>query len=395
MASVASEMNSPQLIKENIVEEGNSEHQEVDTTPATKPKQRRRYQCYQYSGEQLQLALQKCREGLSIRECSKRFGVPKSTLWDKLSSRTPPEMTRKGRSVVTRDVENRLVNWILRMNESGFDVNETQVKEAVKVFLDKSSNMLEKKHNRPGKAWYKNFLLRHPILYYVQNDDVKRTQCSDEKLQHWYEESLDTEVPTFVSTPVETAVITENEQPSISSTKQMKSAMEYIELTVGPNTTKYFKHCKDGNVANEDPMYKAWLTLASHLYQNQVCNESSQPTSHSNKRKRKPKHYMNYLEESSASTENQRESVATMQDTAGVSNNGRENSNAIVERQPEKKSPLKSLQESEEKETRSCESNVGSLFSSEISMPLDPHKSLLQKSANLIPPKNSLLPTKL
>ena len=92
----------------NLQQMTNTDSQVELTTPkATGAKPRRRYQCYQYSNEQLQLALQKCRDGMSIRECSKRFGVPKSTLWDKLARRTPPEMTRKGRCVVTKDVENR------------------------------------------------------------------------------------------------------------------------------------------------------------------------------------------------------------------------------------------------------------------------------------------------
>jgi len=40
-----------------------------------------------YSNDSLQIALTKCREGLSLRECSKLYGIPRSTLWDKLSGK--------------------------------------------------------------------------------------------------------------------------------------------------------------------------------------------------------------------------------------------------------------------------------------------------------------------
>ena len=76
-------------------------------------KEKKKYFRKHYSTEQLQEALQKCREGLSIRECSKQFGIPKSTLWDKLSYRTPAAVMRPGRSIkVSQEVENRQVDFV-------------------------------------------------------------------------------------------------------------------------------------------------------------------------------------------------------------------------------------------------------------------------------------------
>ena len=73
-------------------------------------KEKKKYLRKHYSTEKLQEALQKCREGLSIRECSKQYGIPKSTLWDKLSCRTPPAVLKPGRSnKVSQDVEIRHV----------------------------------------------------------------------------------------------------------------------------------------------------------------------------------------------------------------------------------------------------------------------------------------------
>ena len=68
------------------------------------------------------------------------------------------------------------------MNEGGFDVNETQAKEAIKLIMDKTATTTAKKNNRPGKAWYKGFMLRNPVLHHIKNDDVQRVTCPEEKV---------------------------------------------------------------------------------------------------------------------------------------------------------------------------------------------------------------------
>ena len=196
-------------------------------------------------------------------------------------------------------------------------------------------------------------------------------------------------MPTFVSSaeiPLPTVV-----QPPTTSTslKQMRSTMEYIEIMVGQNTAQYFRHCKENCIGYEDPMYSAWLILATKVNCHAAESSSKSTNSHANKRKRKPKHYLSYISESFASEENQE----PVQEAPSMT--GEEEileSETIFMQQPESpvaSSPLRLLQEpvdllEQQKPVPVSSSNI---------IPPDPHRSLLQKSSNLIPPhpKKSLL----
>ena len=72
----------------------------------------------------------------------------------------------------------RLVNWILKMNEDGFKVQEKQIIEAVKLFHDRSEgiNRNDSNHSKPGKAWYKNFLKRYPAAQHNLSVNHKKAE---------------------------------------------------------------------------------------------------------------------------------------------------------------------------------------------------------------------------
>uniref|UniRef100_A0A7M5V219 HTH CENPB-type domain-containing protein n=1 Tax=Clytia hemisphaerica TaxID=252671 RepID=A0A7M5V219_9CNID len=240
---------------------------------------KKRYTRTRYSNEELQVALSKCREGLSIRECSKKYGIPKSTLWDKLSCRTPATVLRPGRSFKVSDaVENRLVNWILKMNEDGFKVQEKQIIEAVKLFHDKSEgvNANDNSHSKPGKAWYKNFLKRYPAAQHNLSVNHKKAEYSIEMLQAWYDETVDTEVPVLV----ESVESVQPKQPEPTTPNQIRSVLDHIEQTIGEEKLNYYRQWKEnGELSKKDPLYTAWYALAVDL--DRIHN------SNKNKRKRK------------------------------------------------------------------------------------------------------------
>ena len=81
-------------IPESALEESNSTSvnctspdYETESRSTKNKVKRTRRSIKPYSNDSLQIALSKCREGLSLRECSKRYGIPRSTLWDKLSGK--------------------------------------------------------------------------------------------------------------------------------------------------------------------------------------------------------------------------------------------------------------------------------------------------------------------
>ena len=56
----------------------------------------------------------------------------------------------------------RIADWVLRMARYGFPRSPAQIKEAVKMILDKSKVKVQQfAENRPGKTWFYAFLRRH------------------------------------------------------------------------------------------------------------------------------------------------------------------------------------------------------------------------------------------
>ena len=62
--------------------------------PGTHPKKRK---TEVYSSEQLQSAINACNDGMSYREASATFGVPRSTISDKVNGKSEPILKRKGK----------------------------------------------------------------------------------------------------------------------------------------------------------------------------------------------------------------------------------------------------------------------------------------------------------
>ena len=89
--------------------------------PGTHPKWNSR----KYTEEQLQNALREIRENhLSYREASAAYGIPKTTLADKIKGRSKPTLMKKGKSTnLSQEVEAR------------YHITNVQAIQNTKVFL--------------------------------------------------------------------------------------------------------------------------------------------------------------------------------------------------------------------------------------------------------------------
>lgn len=84
----------------------------------------------QYTSHQLNAALLAINEGISIYEASKTYGIPRTTLRDKRNNKYTNEHCGK-QTVLTKDEENKLVDWIFYLWNSGFPVTKDQLLETV------------------------------------------------------------------------------------------------------------------------------------------------------------------------------------------------------------------------------------------------------------------------
>ena len=99
------------------------------------------------------------KEGKSIREAALHFGVPKSTLGDRVSGRVITGATSGPRAYLDRGEEEELVQFLLRCTDMGYAKSRKQVLALVRRLL------LKKGVTAPvTSGWWEAFCTRHPNL---------------------------------------------------------------------------------------------------------------------------------------------------------------------------------------------------------------------------------------
>ena len=82
--------------------------------------------------------------------------------------------------------------WVLKMSRCGFPRSRSQIKEAVKLYLDKSNIRVKEFHeNRPGKTWFYAFLRRHPDIKMARSEkleQVRAMSCTQASVYAWFDE---------------------------------------------------------------------------------------------------------------------------------------------------------------------------------------------------------------
>ncbi|XP_050400998.1 uncharacterized protein LOC126817869 [Patella vulgata] len=99
---------------------------------------------------------------MSVRKAAIAYGIPKSTLHDKLKEKTP--LIPIPRTILSPDEENILAEWVINMSKIGYGRTKCELLAKVKSILDKDTRITPFKNNMPGKDWYYGFIRRHPNI---------------------------------------------------------------------------------------------------------------------------------------------------------------------------------------------------------------------------------------
>lgn len=108
---------------------------------------------YTYSQDSLKEALREIREnGLPIREASKRFGVPRTTIQNRIHGRIK-DIARKTdpEPFLTNEGEQKIVHWIKNMPKCGFPLKKSDLMETVTKILKDSKKESLFKGGKPGQ----------------------------------------------------------------------------------------------------------------------------------------------------------------------------------------------------------------------------------------------------
>lgn len=109
-----------------------------------------------YTSEKLETALHTVVEGTcTIREASRRFGIPLDTLYNKYKRKHHP-------TVFTKQEELAILQAAANCSDWGFPLNRMNIRMMAKYYLDRKDKTINMfKNNVPGIDWTYSLLNRH------------------------------------------------------------------------------------------------------------------------------------------------------------------------------------------------------------------------------------------
>ena len=142
-----------------------------------KSKERGKYMD-RYSLEELEEAMRLVKANKkTIRDASKEFNIPASTLSDKIKGKCPKSVGRQ--TVLSMTEEKVIAEKMLVMGDWGFPLRPLDVKMLVREFLnEKGFTTRFGPDNMPGKDWMMGFLNRHPEISKRRANLLKRSRAS-------------------------------------------------------------------------------------------------------------------------------------------------------------------------------------------------------------------------
>jgi hypothetical protein len=117
-----------------------------------------------YSQTSLEEAVKQVKAGMSYRRATQYYGVPSSTLLDKIKGYRPLVSTQGPSPVLTIQEEQKLAKWCVDMAAIGYGRTRNELLDMVKKILDSEGRSSPFTNNRPGKDWYYAFLRRNPSI---------------------------------------------------------------------------------------------------------------------------------------------------------------------------------------------------------------------------------------
>ena len=109
----------------------------------------------------LQLAMRAYRKGKasSMRAMAEKYGIPYSTLRDRLNGAQDRKSSREPMQLFTKQEEKAIVRWCNHLDDWGFPPKLTLVKQMAEHLIQKRAGQ-----QTLGKHWLKRFLDRNPEL---------------------------------------------------------------------------------------------------------------------------------------------------------------------------------------------------------------------------------------
>lgn len=151
--------------------------------------QKKQYIRFRYSEDQLKLAIDEIRSGkISQNAASKKYGIPKATLNNKIRNIVPLERKMGPSPVLSETEEKRLEDWIIAKAKLGFPMHHNEVQLAVQNILKASHRENLFHDDKPGRKWLKLFLKRRPSIVERNTEIISKARAAvtEETIRDWF-----------------------------------------------------------------------------------------------------------------------------------------------------------------------------------------------------------------
>ncbi|KOB51941.1 Uncharacterized protein OBRU01_26840 [Operophtera brumata] len=143
-----------------------------------------------YTPEQMGKAMEAVRRGEKVAVAALQYGVPRITLYNKVTGRTQIGCTMGPNTVLTTLEEQILVKWLLALCEKHFPITKDVLLDSVQKIMADQGRENPFTNNRPGKKWFQSFLKRHPdlVLRTPENLSNARDNVTEANIRNWFTE---------------------------------------------------------------------------------------------------------------------------------------------------------------------------------------------------------------
>lgn len=149
----------------------------------------------QYTDDDLKRALEAIEKGMTVFSSSKKYGVPYQTLRDKVNGKSVKSRRHSGlASILTVDIENKLVSWVQTCARQGFAIDKTILLDNVQKIVLANNLKTPFKDGRPSKKWFYSFMGRHKVLSQKKAEYINgaRGSVTEQAIRRWFSNVIET-----------------------------------------------------------------------------------------------------------------------------------------------------------------------------------------------------------
>lgn len=150
---------------------------------------KRRGKFHQYDNSSLETAVEAVRNGGKLRKICRQYGVPKSTVLDRIKGKVAPSCKHMGPTpVLTTEYESKIVKWIESLANCGFPIKKQELFTTVQKIVVAEKLKTPFTNGKPGEKWYSSFMRRNPKLALKNAESLEkyRSLITEEYIRAWF-----------------------------------------------------------------------------------------------------------------------------------------------------------------------------------------------------------------